>query len=203
MGWTYYRARFQKKQGKSWVIDRKAEVEQEFFLMPNSSLELVKGALVGSVYYAAVRKKGQTDVYGLVILTSAKDGEFGYKDMSEFCHPFYYDCPVSILKALTPTDSEQANEWRKNCLEKLQKKKEAKKNLTSMQYLPIGTEVRIDLGNQVIEAVKVDPAYQFKRPWWFIPATNQALNNVKRFDGKFTIVTLGNEKGRKYYDTFR
>ena len=49
----------------------------------------------------------------------------------------------------------------------------------------------------------VDPAYQFKRAWGFIPVTKQAHNNVKRFDGKFTIVTLGNEKGRKYYDTFR
>lgn len=44
---------------------------------------------------------------------------FGYKDMSEKMHPYYYNCPERILKLLTPTDNKNALEWRRKCWENL------------------------------------------------------------------------------------
>ena len=36
--------------------------------------------------------------------------------------PYYYDCPKGILDLLTPTDNECANDWRRKCREKKEKK---------------------------------------------------------------------------------
>lgn len=49
---------------------------------------------------------------------------FGYKDMDETEHPYYYNCPERILKKLTPTNSELAQEWRNKCWERIRARKE-------------------------------------------------------------------------------
>ena len=62
--------------------------------------------------------QGKTEVIAVVVLTSVRNGRyFGYKDMDESELPFYYNCPESILKLLTPTENANANEWRKRCRE--------------------------------------------------------------------------------------
>ena len=98
--------------------------------------------MVGSVYYGAIKylKRWKVDekgnyikdengrdivenipteeqkIVGYVVLTSVRDNYwFGYKDMSEFGMPYYFDCPKGILKLLSETDNEYANEWRKEC----------------------------------------------------------------------------------------
>jgi hypothetical protein len=53
---------------------------------------------------------------------------FGYKDMDETMHPYYYNCPRSIRNLLTPTDNIEAITWRNKCIEnevKLACRKEA------------------------------------------------------------------------------
>ena len=45
------------------------------------------------------------------------------KDMDETMLPFYYDCPESILKLLTPTDNKNANIWREKCRKRNKDKK--------------------------------------------------------------------------------
>lgn len=122
MGWCFYGANH-FKNGK---IDRKKECED---LIGKS---LVKGSLVGTTYYAAVRNR--EDVIGLVILTSVDGYDFGYKDMSEDMGPYKYECPKSILKLLTPTDNTWAKLWRKRCIERQNQKKELAK-------LPFGTRI--------------------------------------------------------------
>lgn len=72
--------------------------------------------------------QGKTEVIAVVVLTSVRNGRyFGYKDMDESELPFYYNCPESILKLLTPTENANANEWRKRCREYNLKKKELDK----------------------------------------------------------------------------
>lgn len=64
----------------------------------------------------------------MVMLTSTRNGtEFAYKDMDETCGPCAYDCPESILKLLSPTDSQWANEWREKCRAKAARVKILKK----------------------------------------------------------------------------
>lgn len=49
------------------------------------------------------------------------------KSMSEHDGPYYYNCPEKILKLLTPTDSEWANNWREKCWANVNFKKVVKK----------------------------------------------------------------------------
>ena len=46
-----------------------------------------------------------------------RDYNFGYKDMDQSCGPNYYNCPDEILDAISPTDSENANNWIAACRE--------------------------------------------------------------------------------------
>ena len=132
MGWTSIHATHYKN-GK---VDRKAECDAYFMEGLNRGYyEVLKSSMVGRVYYAAVKplKKYDKDtngneiivdipineqqVFGVVFLTSIDNKDyhnFSYKDMDESMGPCYYDCPKGILDLLSPTDSEWANNWRKN-----------------------------------------------------------------------------------------
>jgi len=97
--------------------------------------EVLKLRKVGSIWFAAVRfsPKGDTlpeNIRGqytpdhtgsitacIVILTSRKNGEWGYKDMSEDMGPAepYCRCPNSILKLLSPTSNPYALAFRDRC----------------------------------------------------------------------------------------
>lgn len=105
MGWTSYSAT-EYKNGK---IDRKAEIEKESPFIGKA----LKSAMVGSTYYAAVDTGKQ--VVGVVILTQVNGTEFGYKMISEFDGPTESKCPASIIALLSPTDNENALQWRAKC----------------------------------------------------------------------------------------
>lgn len=112
MGWTTISATHYKRNG---TVDRLKEVYDMWEVENHGKTHVLKMSLVGSVVYGAIQNVDTGVVWGLVVLTSAKDDEFSYKDMDDTCGPNYYDCPISILKLLSPTDSEYANEWRKKC----------------------------------------------------------------------------------------
>lgn len=180
MGWTYQTATHYKK-GK---IDRKAECDQ-LFNQPMVSLscadhigkyEVLKSAMVGSTYYAAVKKTKyatesepeEVNVFAVIVLTNVKSDKycnFGYKDMSESMGPYKYDCPKGILDLLDPTDNEYALEWRKKCREKLVQKKSP----DALNNLPIGSKIKyIRFDGTEVVAYKHPAAYQFKRPFWML-----------------------------------
>lgn len=184
MGWTGYYPTHHKNDGS---IDRKAELDYELFTRwygHDNAHALLKSAVVGSTYYAAARSQ-RGNVYGLVVITQVdrKTGEFYYKDMSEDMGPFYYDCPPSILKLLSPTDSESALEWRRLCREKA----ERKKSPTALANLPIGARIRFEWCGETVELVKHQPAYQFKRPFWMFTDRNKYLP-TKRIPDNYEVV---------------
>ena len=83
--------------------------------------EVIKDAVVGSTWYAALKDKETGEVHAAVALTCVDRKEylnFGYKWMSETCGPIECDCPESILSLLTPTDNEDALQWRERCRKK-------------------------------------------------------------------------------------
>lgn len=133
MGWTSYHASFYKN-GK---IDRKAECDSIMncdMVGNKGRYEVLKSAMVGSTYYAAVKKTifktgakpEKESVFGVVMLTSVNNKDyfnFSYKDMDESAGPGYYDCPKGILDVLTPTEYEWAKEWRERCYENIKRKR--------------------------------------------------------------------------------
>jgi len=48
----------------------------------------------------------------LDLMERGSDGSWGYKDMDETMGPFYYDCPLSLLKVAGPTKHDSARRWR-------------------------------------------------------------------------------------------
>ena len=126
--------------------------------------EVVKDALVGTTYYAALRSKETGEVHALVILTRIHPHEycnFGMKWVDETMGPTQCDCPESILKLLSPTDSKYALEWREACRQTRREKKEK-----PLLKAPIGSRLRVTLHNgETREVIKRAPAYQFKS-WW-------------------------------------
>lgn len=206
MGWTEYSA---TKFYKNGSVNRKAECDGYFLESLNRGhYHVVKSAMKGSVYYAAVTplkrpikgsdgkyicdKAGwfvyeeipeeEREVVGMVVLTYVRDkDQFGYKAMSESCGPFYYDCPKSILDVLTPTDNADAQEWRRKCYDNLSK--------PSISKLPIGTEIQFELNGKEYTLRKSAPRYQFKTPFWINDA-NCTYFSKKRIPKDFKIVSM-------------
>lgn len=58
---------------------------------------------------------------------------WGYKSMDESMHPYYYDCPLSVIKAAGPTNDPKAQEWRCNVDAMKRRKKESKSLFTKVQ----------------------------------------------------------------------
>lgn len=153
MGWTSVNAQVKYKNGKAY-IDRKEECDKLFnqpmvtmgSSEPIGKYEVLKSAMRGSIYYAAVRKTkfsepDKSNVFAAICITSTNLKEsfnFNYKDMDESCNPYYYDCPVGILELLSPTDNENALNWRKKCREKT----EEMRNPYSLTNLPVGSIVK-------------------------------------------------------------
>ena len=143
MGWTEYHATHYKN-GK---VDRKAEMDATYnWEDDNRKIEVLKSAMVGSTYYAAVKSLNKTNGYecvtAAVCLTSTNANDyfnFAYKDMDETCGPYKCDCPKGILELLTPTDNQYALEWRKACYDNLEKKK----NPNRLGKLSVGTTIKV------------------------------------------------------------
>lgn len=83
-----------------------------------------------NTFYAAIERKntetGERSVFAVIFLlrhVPKDEYNFGYKDMSEDMGPCETECPERILKLLTPTDSEWANQWRAACWARINARK--------------------------------------------------------------------------------
>lgn len=114
MGWYGNIATKFNKRGN---IDRKAEIRKEF-----KDGSIIKDALVGAIYYAAVRLDDKTVIFVGKTSVNEKTGEFFYKPMDSSMCPCYYDCPESILK-LSTADDDTTKEWIAKCREHAARKK--------------------------------------------------------------------------------
>lgn len=118
MGWIYMQS-LGGHAGPKQYLDAQLSFEQA-----GGRNDVLRSALVRMrVYYAAVEhiaNDGSRHVWAAICLVTynrlAKDGFiFGYKDMSEDMGPCESECPMEILDLLTPTESENAKEWREKC----------------------------------------------------------------------------------------
>ena len=114
MGWINevdFSGKYASTKNRKEYIDKLWNNDKKF--------QVLKSSMVGTTYYAAVAELDQQQkvkqVFATTALTSYEDREFSYKEMNEHAIPACCDCPVGILKLLTPTDDQNANQWRKNC----------------------------------------------------------------------------------------
>ena len=114
MGWINeidFSGKYASTKHRKKYIDKLWNDDKKFLV--------IKSSMVGTTYYAAVaeldQQQGVKQVFATTALTSYEDREFSYKEMNAHAIPACCDCPVGILKLLTPTDDQNANQWRKNC----------------------------------------------------------------------------------------
>ena len=102
MGWTTY------KISKTTTTDQ--ALRRELSYAGTAGLwEVLDSATVGAVWYGIIKRtiEGEAVHFGMVCLTQRRNEyprsqyiEFGFKEISEDCGPFYYDAPLRILDKL-------------------------------------------------------------------------------------------------------
>jgi hypothetical protein len=133
MGWT-----FSNKE-------KNVSVKAFFEKMYNSdAIRVLDCKVVGiKTAYLAIESTpyaGPRMVFALVCLLDYQNGRhfnFGYKDMDETMWPNEAKCPQSIFDLLTPTDNENAINWRNECI------KNACKN-TELKSLKAGDVIKFE-----------------------------------------------------------
>lgn len=131
MGWTFYnKPDHRSRRDECDNIINTGDAD--------GSWKVLKSAMVGATYYAAVQRTPKDGaapyVFAAVFLTKGshpRDGmNFGYKDMDESVGPCESQCPVGILDMLTPLaadDKSYAADWRKRCRDYHAKQKDKPK----------------------------------------------------------------------------
>ena len=132
MGWQAVHATLYKPNGK---IDIKAEIGR-YYNEPTSWYEeinykVLKASVINNICYAAIEKTNKVlhkkVVYAIVFVIHIDNNEyynFAFKELGEFTNPHYYDCPISILKLLSPTNNELSLKWRELCRERFESKRQ-------------------------------------------------------------------------------
>jgi len=170
MGWTSYTADHYKNN----MVDRVKECESILTSESETGIKWqpLKISAKGSTVYAAVKRTepdGHFNIYAEVILTkvSMKHWDnFCYKEIDETSGPCERNCPVSILKLLTPTDNETANKWRNDCYLNAEMEATRRKDENALNNLPVGSTVEFHIGEETIRVTKINVAYR-KRPIWY------------------------------------
>lgn len=83
MGWLY-----------GW--DSKRDIIQHLTKDEENCITLHK-CLRGNVLWSVVQVRKTSDKFIACFLLQKNDGQWGYKDMEESMHPYYYTCPIAYL----------------------------------------------------------------------------------------------------------
>lgn len=147
--------------------------------------KVVYGKQYGAVCYLAVKTTnhvtGESRTSGVVVLTSIRKNDthnFGTKFISEGMGPHYYRAPKRLINMLSPTDSEFANEWRRQCLENVGKSTRRSKDAALLRSLPEGTIIRIGdpAGTRVAPHIFSGHRYYKLVDQWKRVSTSYVLN---------------------------
>lgn len=169
MGYTSYIPNHFTKSGQ---IDRKAECIDYFEAGLNRGFYRVEKAVMkGATCYLAVTPLMEYDngikkpipeenqkTYGYIMYTRVSDGWFFYRVWTEFTGGIEAECPMSVLKLLSPTDHPTALEWREQCREYNEKPK--------LGDLPVGTTIKAHCYGKEVFLTKKAPAGHLKTPYW-------------------------------------
>lgn len=101
--------------GWSFHVDD-TQTRAEFFaelrkLCDAPSISYVDSRTVGSHLWALVKRHDTGETFIVLFLTAKGRGEgWGYKVIEDCAHPYYYDCPMSLIDRATST-STNAQRW--------------------------------------------------------------------------------------------
>lgn len=101
-----------------WLFSYQSLADQKKEIIEHYSREkrLIghKTTSYGCRFWLAVENQQGEKYILLYLFERGRDGMWGYKDMDESMHPYFFDCPQSLF-ALCPTSEERALRWRETC----------------------------------------------------------------------------------------
>ena len=171
MGWLFtHRDKIPGQSLADWFVEKGALLWSgcepwEYKVLDSATVKF-------NTFYAAIERKntetGERHVFAVIFLLRHVPKEhhnFGYKDMSEDMGPCEDDCPERILKLLTPTDSEYANDWRRRCWAKIEARKSRPTIVpgTVLRYGGRDYKVQACLGRRGYAVVHNGYEYRMKR----------------------------------------
>ncbi len=162
MGWTYVHKPSHQKASDFLREHFSGEGEKTTFKVLDVAIKNLRTA------YMAVevveKTSGNREVFAMVCLLHYTKGfnNFGYKDMEESMGPYERECPERILKLLTPTDNQHAQEWRKDCWEHI---RQSRKKFREGDVLKFGNPITFRDGKTLTWAV-VDKADRWNVWFW-------------------------------------
>lgn len=127
MGWTF----FAETMTKAEFL---ARIRRD--LRP---LQILQEKATADAVYFLLKPEGKPSFIA-VFLTEKHDGQWGYKDMTEHSHPYFYDCPLSMLDAADPPEGDSAKAWRETVRARAALKAE---KLAAAAALAPGQKVRV------------------------------------------------------------
>lgn len=105
MGWTFSYNWQQKKD----IVEHCLDFGENYKVLKHS----VKGNHLW-VLAQHIKDNKPGVMFIALFLLSKSQGEWGYKDLDDTCGPYYYDCPISYVKAVKESGrelSKTSSEW--------------------------------------------------------------------------------------------
>ena len=107
MGWTFNT----HKGTKQDLVDERLEtIVRSDGGVSKVVAHSLRGNHLWKVKEVEVAEESRTYRYIALDILSCQKGCWGFKDLFESDHPFYYDCPITLLNK---TNSHENEEWRK------------------------------------------------------------------------------------------
>ena len=93
----------------------------------------VRGTHLWSLWQELIGDQATRYIVLHLLAADRKHDGYGYKDMDETMHPYYYDCPVTWLDDLTEPENDGSREWRAKVREWHAHEKAHKRRVEAMQ----------------------------------------------------------------------
>lgn len=189
MGWwgVYYGGKSPNRKERLELVLHQEKLDKE-----TEHGKLIDVSMVGTTIYGAYHNKITGRVYGIVLLTHWIDGELRIKSMDETMGPGESNCPVRIIKKLSPLTPEfdphgYCADWRERCIAN------SKREKSKLSQLPMYT--RIQLHNPQKTVLIIEPGRNGRRRYmgYGCRASAQCVNSWG-FD------VLESEEGKKSND---
>ena len=119
------------------LIDKNKEI-RAMVDRESHSIEKILWMSKTGIGYAAVKDKKTEQVWGMVVDIKIEGDTFSYQMTPESKMPENKECPIDILKKLTPTNDPNALKWRDVCYEAYHELKHKQ----TLNKLPLGTAIQ-------------------------------------------------------------
>jgi len=158
MGWSYNTNQYQTKAEFKAKCIALCNWETDETLY-STSMSRAVGNHLWVAAQQTNKETGEKISYVTLFLMAKYQGCWGYKGMDESMHPYYYDCPQSVIDAVDPATHKSALEWRAGVVNHRERKKVAKQLIKSVQ---VGSVVKFSGLSHSYTVQSINPLLGFE-----------------------------------------